>query len=58
MSQVNVSVGSGTLIGGLAFWGYLLVKAYGVAFAAWSWWWLLLPVVPWLGLGLSRLGLI
>ncbi len=33
---------------GLLWWGYLGVKLFGSLFAAWSYWWLLLPIVPWL----------
>lgn len=45
-------------VGAAGFWGFVLVKVWGTAFALWSWWWLLLPLVPWLGLGLRHLGLL
>lgn len=35
--------------GALIFWGYIAVKAFGVTFAAWSWWWVLFPFMPFLG---------
>jgi hypothetical protein len=45
------------LTAAFCFWGYILVKVYGTAFAAWSWLWVLFPFIPWLGLALHRLGL-
>lgn len=39
------------------FWGFLIVKATGHIFAAWSWWWLLLPIVPWVGLAVKYFNL-
>ncbi len=45
------------LIWFLAFWGYLGVKIGGVTFATWSYWWLLLPVVPWFALAAKHWGL-
>lgn len=36
----------------LAF--FVAVKVAGVSFAAWSWWWLLMPEVPALGLLVAR----
>lgn len=44
-------------IHGLLFWSFIAVKAWGVSFAAWSWWWLFIPMVPWIGLAVQRLGL-
>lgn len=41
----------------LIFWSFFAVKAFGVTFAAWSWWWLLLPIMPWLGLAVAHFGL-
>lgn len=41
----------------LMFWGYIAVKFVGVSFAAWSWWWVLVPLVPWLSLAVKRFGL-
>ena len=39
----------------LMFWGYIAGKLIG-AFADWSWWWVLLPIVPWLGTLIQRVG--
>lgn len=41
----------------LLFWGFLGVKAFGHAFALWSWWWVLLPIVPWLFVIVGLVGL-
>ncbi len=30
----------------LWLWFFVAVKVGGVSFAAWSWWWLLMPIVP------------
>lgn len=30
----------------LAFWTFIVVKVGGTALASWSWWWILLPIVP------------
>lgn len=38
------------------FWGFIGVKLWGVAFAAWSWWWVLLPIIPWIWFIVTRLG--
>lgn len=43
-----------SLFWGLVFWGFVAVKLVGVSFATWSWWWLLVPIVPWLGLIAQR----
>ena len=45
------------VIGALIFWGFIAIKAWGTTFAAWSWWWVLFPLMPWLGLAIQRLGL-
>ena len=42
------------VLGGLVFWGFVAVKLWGVSFAAWSWWWVLMPLIPWLGLAVVR----
>ena len=39
-------------------WSFVVIKGWGVAFAAWSWWWLLLPIVPELWLALGKAGLL
>lgn len=43
----------GALIQSALFWGFVAVNVWGVSFAAWSWWWLLLPIIPWLGLAVQ-----
>ena len=44
-------------IGPLLFWSFVVIKAWGTSFAAWSWWWLFLPIVPFIGLVVAKLGL-
>lgn len=44
-------------IGTLMFWGFIAVKLAGTSFAAWSWWWLLLVIVPWLSLAVKHFAL-
>lgn len=41
----------------LFFWFFLAVKVGGTSLAAWSWWWVLFPPVPVLGLLVSQWGL-
>lgn len=41
----------------LLFWGFIVVKVWGTAFAAWSWWRVLFTLIPWLGLAVERLHL-
>lgn len=41
----------------LIFWGFITIKMVGTSLAAWSWWWLLLPIVPVLSIFVQRLGL-
>ncbi len=36
---------------------FLVIKVGGTALASWSWWWVLLPIVPVLVLILTRVGL-
>jgi hypothetical protein len=40
-------------------WGvmFVVIKVWGSALAAWSWWWVLLPAYPDLYLILGKLGL-
>lgn len=52
MSTTN----GGATLGAFLFWGYIVIKAWGTTFAAWSWWWVLLPFVPWLWLLLVKVG--
>jgi hypothetical protein len=41
----------------LNFWFFVAVKAGGTSFAAWSWWWLLISIVPNLSLVVKHFGL-
>jgi len=41
----------------LTFWFFVVVKWLGTLFAAWSWWWVLLPIVPVIGVLVSHFGL-
>lgn len=43
------SSSTGWTLGALFFWGFIVTKVIGHTFALWSWWWILLPVVPVLG---------
>lgn len=40
------------------FWGFVIIKWWGTAFAAWSWWWLLFPFFPWLFRAVTALHLL
>lgn len=46
-----------TFIWGLVFWSFITIKIAGTSLAAWSWWWVLLPIVPMLSLVVKALGL-
>lgn len=43
-----------------SFWTlmFIIIKVGGTALAAWSWWWLLMPIVPDLVVVLQKLGLL
>jgi fatty acid desaturase len=43
--------------GGLFFALFIAIKLAGTSLAAWSWWWLLLPIVPVLALLVQKVGL-
>ncbi len=45
-------------IGPIIFCSFIIVKAWGTIFAAWSWWWCFAPAIPWLWYGLHRGGLV
>lgn len=47
----------GLYLNSIFFWGFIVVKVAGHTFALWSWWWVLLPIVPWLSLLVTRFGL-
>lgn len=36
---------------------FIAIKIAGHSLAAWSWWWIFLPIVPLLGLLVQRFGL-
>lgn len=42
---------------GLLFWSYIVTKVWGTSFVLWSWWWLLMPLIPWLWLTIRHFGL-
>lgn len=46
-----------TIIGTLGFWAFIAIKVAGTSLASWSWWWLLMPVIPVIGLFVQRMGL-
>jgi hypothetical protein len=52
--QSNGTIGVGSAV---LFWGFIVIKAWGHLFAAWSWWWVLLPIVPWLGILVAHFNL-
>ena len=53
MSQQNTTNVTYSSLGGLFFWGFIVVKAVGHIFAAWSWWWVLSPL--WITASLATL---
>lgn len=40
-----------------SFWGFVAIKVAGTTFAAWSWLWLFLPIVPAFSLAVRHFGL-
>lgn len=56
MSQTSRSFGFG--LWQLSFWMFIVIKVGGTALADWSWWWVLLPIVPDLVLLLRKIGLL
>lgn len=46
-----------TLVWFFSFWSFIAIKAGGTALAAWSWWWMLLSIVPMLSLVFNHFGL-
>jgi hypothetical protein len=42
----GIVAGNNNWLWTLSFWAYVMIKVWGTLFAAWSWWWLLLPFVP------------
>jgi hypothetical protein len=53
----TTSNGVNTVFAAVLFWGFIATKTWGTALAAWSWWWMLLPIVPWCGYLVQRLHL-
>jgi hypothetical protein len=47
--EINM-FGSGGGLAGIIWWGFVVIKLCGHSFAAWGWWWIFLPIVPWAGL--------
>lgn len=45
------------VIGSLILWSFVAIKAFGTTFAAWSWWWVLFPLMPFLGVAVKHFGL-
>ncbi len=58
MSEKTVTVNMGRGLGGLWLIAFIVLKLGGTSLAAWSWWWLLLPIVPVLVVLCQRLGLL
>ncbi len=58
MSDSKSSSPTSWFLGGLVFWAFILIKGWGTALAAWSWWWVLLPVVPVMWVVLEKAGLL
>lgn len=54
MSEESTTIHIG---GGLFFVLFVAIKLAGHSLAAWSWWWMLLPIVPLVGLLIQRFGL-
>jgi len=44
-------------IGWMILFFFIAVKLAGTSLAAWSWWWVLLPIVPFFDLLVQRFGL-
>jgi hypothetical protein len=40
------SKSTGVSLGGLWLLMFIIIKVGGTSLASWSWWWLLLPIVP------------
>lgn len=40
----------------LWFWMFVLIKVAGSALAAWSWWWVLCPIIPDIAFIAGKLG--
>ena len=47
-----------SFLASLWFWMFVIVKVGGTALASWSWWWILLPIVPDVVIILKHFGLL
>jgi len=54
----NVNVSYSSPFAGIWFVAFILIKLAGTGLAAWSWWWILLPIVPVLALFLQKMGML
>lgn len=43
--------------GAVFFWGFIVIKVSGHLFTAWSWWWVFLPIIPFIGEAVRYYGL-
>ena len=41
----------------IAFWVFVAIKLAGTSLAGWSWWWVLLPMIPDLSMLVKRFAL-
>ncbi len=57
MADTSPGCGCSGSLFGLWLLMFIVIKVGGTALVQWSWWWLLLPIVPDLVLILRRLGL-
>lgn len=57
MSEAKSHVTVITVLWPCMFWGFLGAKWFGSVFVAWSYWWVFLPIVPWLWLFVTKVGL-
>lgn len=57
MSETKSHVTVITVLWPCMFWGFLGAKWFGSVFVAWSYWWVFLPIVPWLWLFVTKVGL-
>lgn len=56
MSSTTTSSSGGFSIPWLLI--FVIVKVWGSAFAAWSWWWVLLAIVPCVWVFLEKVGML
>ncbi len=53
----SVSVNATNVLYTVVFGGFIAIKLAGTSLVAWSWWWLLMPIVPVLSLAVKHFGL-